>query len=60
MELWKNRLSVDNYKELESLLELCRRAGGLETEAAFVQGFKLGALMMTEVWDEKEDFLSDA
>ena len=33
---------------------------GLETEAAFVQEFKLGILMMTEVWGEKEDILFGA
>ena len=50
MELWKSRLSVDNYADLETLLEWCRRAGGMETEAAFVYGFKLGAMMVMEVW----------
>jgi len=60
MELWKNRLSVDNYEELEALVEWCRRAGGMEAETAFVHGFKLGAMIMTEVLGEKEDILSGA
>lgn len=54
MEMWKNRLSVDKYEEMEALLELCWRAGGMETEAAFIHGFKLGARMMADVLDEKE------
>lgn len=49
LETWKTKLSVGEFEELESLLELYSQAQGMEMTAAFVCGFKAGAAMMIEV-----------
>ncbi len=48
------RLSVEDYKALEGLLDLGCDSGVMETYASFEYGFKLGALVMLEVLGGKE------
>ncbi|MHA6533827.1 DUF6809 family protein [Paenibacillus sp. BAC0078] len=49
LETWKQKLSVGEFEEMESLLELYSQAQGMEMTAAFVYGFKAGAAMMIEI-----------
>ncbi|MFK4165648.1 DUF6809 family protein [Paenibacillus lautus] len=52
MEVWKKKLSDDDFHELEELLDLYRQVQGLEMAASFTDGFKLGASMIIEVYSE--------
>lgn len=52
MEVWKKKLSDDDFHELEELLDLYRQVQGLELAASFVDGFRLGATMIIEVYSE--------
>ncbi|MEK3761578.1 DUF6809 family protein [Paenibacillus sp. FSL P4-0338] len=49
LEAWKQKLSVSEFEELESLLELYSQVQGMDITAAFVSGFKDGAMMIIEV-----------
>lgn len=49
MEVWKKKLSSDEFAELEALMDLQQQIQGMEISAAFTYGFKLGAAMMIEV-----------
>ncbi|MEC0254490.1 DUF6809 family protein [Paenibacillus lautus] len=50
MDGWKKRLSEDEFRELEDLLDLYRQVQGLEMAASFTDGFRLGAAMIIEVY----------
>ena len=52
-ETWQKKLTADDYKSLESLLELYCESSVLEASASFGYGFKLGALIMLEVFGGK-------
>lgn len=54
MGMWKNKLSKDDFMALESLQDLCSQVDSMHSEASFMYGFKLGALIMIEVMTEKE------
>lgn len=54
-EQWKDRLSEDEFRELEQLFDLCGQCDGMHSEAAFVQGFRLGANMLIEVMSQREE-----
>jgi hypothetical protein len=49
MEAWKNRLSAEEFAELEALLDLQQEVQGMEVATAFTYGFKMGAVMIIEV-----------
>lgn len=49
MAIWRERLSEEEYKKLEDLLNLRVQAGEMDLTASFVYGFKLGAILMIEV-----------
>lgn len=55
MEMWKGKLSKDDFGRLEILVNLHRRVGSMEACAAYVHGFRLGAMMMMEVLAGKEE-----
>lgn len=52
MDGWKKRLSEDEFRELEDLLDLYRQVQGLEMAASFTDGFRLGAAMIIGVYSE--------
>lgn len=52
MDSWKKRLSEDEFRELEDLLDLYRQVHGMEMAASFTDGFRLGAMMIIEVYSE--------
>ncbi|WP_238650570.1 DUF6809 family protein [Paenibacillus piscarius] len=49
LAVWKQKLSVSEFEELESLLDLYSQVQGMDMTAAFISGFKTGATMMIEV-----------
>lgn len=49
MESWKNKLTEDDYMQLEALLDLRNETSEMESMASYMYGFKLGALIMVEV-----------
>lgn len=55
LAMWKNKLSEDDYNQLENLLDLRSQSGSMEASESFMYGFKLGALIMMEVLTGKED-----
>ncbi|WP_028560279.1 DUF6809 family protein [Paenibacillus pinihumi] len=46
---WKKKLSAEEYRELEELLDLRRESDTLQSKESFIFGFKLGALVMLDV-----------
>lgn len=53
MEEAKQRFSEDNFKTLEKILDLNGESSSMVASEAFVQGFRMGALVMVEVfWGE--------
>lgn len=49
MELFKKKVSDEDYKAIIKLMELHTESGSLETADAFENGFRYGALIMIEV-----------
>ncbi|GIP05620.1 hypothetical protein J28TS4_40270 [Paenibacillus lautus] len=43
MDAWKKRLSEDEFRELEDLLDLCRQVQGLEMAASFTDVIQAGS-----------------
>lgn len=56
-EIWKKKLSEDDFKQFEDLLDLCSQSNSMECTAAFMYGFKLGAVIMIEVLTGKEELV---
>ncbi|WP_340020797.1 DUF6809 family protein [Paenibacillus sp. FSL K6-1096] len=55
LEAWKQRLSPEEFEELEALLELYSQVQGMDMTAAFVSGFKAGTMMMIEVLADDQE-----
>lgn len=58
IEIWKERLSEEEFDELEALLELYAQTHGMELTSIFKYGFRLGAGIMVEVLTGEEDLAS--
>lgn len=56
MDNWKDKLSPEDFKKLEALLDLFTEADCMEISEAFTGGFKLGALIMMEVLAGNTDY----
>ena len=54
MKYLKGILSEDIYNRLEGLEALHSEAHGISLETAFMTGFRLGVMLMTEVYQSKE------
>ncbi|MBQ4900693.1 hypothetical protein KB559_17800 [Paenibacillus sp. Marseille-P2973] len=50
MEELKQRFSEDDFKVLEEILDLNGESNSMLTSEAFVQGFRMGVLVMIEVF----------
>lgn len=50
MEEAKQRFSEDDFTTLEEILDLNGESSSMVTSEAFVQGFRMGALVMVEVF----------
>ena len=59
METWKKKLSEDDFKQLEDLLDLRSQSSSMHATASFMYGFKLGAAIMIEVLTGKEELFRD-
>lgn len=59
MGLWKEKLSSEDFNQLEALLDLRSQSESIYATTTFINGFKLGALMMVEIHAAKEDLLPD-
>lgn len=46
---WREKLSSEEFADLEALIDLQQQIQGMEMAAAFTQGFRLGAGLMIEV-----------
>lgn len=55
MDSWRGKLSDEDFRELEALLDLYQQVQGMELAASFTQGFRLGAAMVFEVYAERID-----
>ncbi|WP_405115728.1 DUF6809 family protein [Paenibacillus sp. FSL K6-1217] len=58
IEVWKGRLSTEQFDELEALLDLYGQTHGMELAASFKYGFRLGAGIMVEVLTGEEGLAS--
>lgn len=52
MTAWKEKLSSEEFADLEGLIDLQQKIQGMEMAAAFTYGFKLGTALMIEVYAE--------
>ena len=59
LEMWEKKLSENDYNQLETLLELCSQLNSMEASESFIYGFRLGALIMTEVLTGKEELVRE-
>ncbi|AKG34872.1 DUF6809 family protein [Paenibacillus durus] len=57
MEAYKKQLSTDEFDSLEKLVDLLGESTSIYSAASFVHGFRMGALMMVEVYGGGEDFV---
>lgn len=48
METWKDKLSPQDFEQLEHMLDLKLEIHAMQNKACFVQGYKLGAKMTAE------------
>ncbi|WP_372630906.1 DUF6809 family protein [Cohnella sp.] len=55
MGVWRKRLTEDEYKQLENLIDLRVQTIEMDLAASFEHGFKLGALLIMEVMFEKQE-----
>lgn len=55
MKTWREKLSETDYQRLEALMNLHSQSDAMEATAAFAHGFKLGALIMMEVLEDREE-----
>lgn len=47
--MWRDKLSENDFQELEELLDLRSQADSMYAEASFMYGFKLASWIMIEV-----------
>jgi hypothetical protein len=55
--MWQKKLTGDDYKELENLLDLCQELSAMEVAASFNYGFRLGAMLQMEILSGREDLV---
>lgn len=58
MEMWKEKLSADDFNQLEAMLDLRGQSESMYATASFTNGFQLGAFMMLEICSAKEELLN--
>lgn len=57
MDMWKNKLSKDEFTELEALMDLRSQVDSLHAEASFLYGFKFATWIMIEVMTGKGELV---
>ncbi|WP_055106711.1 DUF6809 family protein [Paenibacillus ihumii] len=58
MKILEKKLSATEFSQLEELLDLRSKSGSIHSTAAFIHGFQLGALMMTELYTARNELVS--
>ncbi len=56
LETWKKKLDADDLIQLENILDIQSEIKDMEILNSFMQGFKLGALIMIEVASSIDEF----
>lgn len=56
-EYLKSRLSVEDCKRFEELDYLLMQTGSMNSEASFSYGFRLGVMLMIEVFTGKDELI---
>ncbi|KUO72009.1 MAG: hypothetical protein APF77_05350 [Clostridia bacterium BRH_c25] len=56
LEMWEKKFSENDYDQLETLLDLRSQMGSMEASESFINGFRLGALIIIEVVTGKDEF----
>ena len=59
MDCWKEKLSEEDYEQLEVILDLQSQIDSIHGQASFIYGFKLGAIIMIEVLTGKMELVSE-
>lgn len=54
LEVCRMKFSEGDFKLLEEVLDLYGTSHAILNSASFVEGFKMGALMMIEIFEEKK------
>lgn len=57
MMQWREKLSTADFQAFEELIELKNDMNSLQSQESFVHGFKLGSLMMIEVYTNTEKLI---
>jgi len=52
---FKQKLSEEDYRKLEEFDSLHSQASSMDSEASFIYGFRLGAMLMIEIFAGKEE-----
>ncbi len=53
MAYWEKKLNKEDLDKLEDLYALCSNASAMTEEQSFIYGFRLGVLLMIEVFHNK-------
>ena len=53
MDAWKKRLTEEEFKQLQNLIDLRVQTIEMDLDALFEHGFKLGASLIMEVMSEQ-------
>jgi hypothetical protein len=59
MEAFKEKSSDNDFKLLEELLDLYGKSNSLHSITSFINGYKIGTLMMIEVFTTKEELVQE-
>ncbi|WP_438497647.1 DUF6809 family protein [Paenibacillus sp. IHBB 3054] len=51
MQILKEHFSEEDFKQVEKLFDLLIDSNSLQSSLSFIQGYKIGALMMVEVFN---------
>ncbi|GGF98813.1 hypothetical protein GCM10010912_49450 [Paenibacillus albidus] len=54
MQIYQTSLSKDDFEQLEEMLDWVGELNSMHTAAAFVEGYRIGALMMIDVIKHKD------
>ncbi|MHA6529404.1 DUF6809 family protein [Paenibacillus sp. BAC0078] len=55
LNILQENVSEDNFEQIEKLFDLLSESNSLHSTAAFIHGFRTGALMMIEVFSEEKE-----
>lgn len=57
LDLWRKKLSEQDYQEFEELLDLRSQMDSMHAEESFIYGFKLASWIMIEVMTGKGELV---